>query len=292
MQIQERDFCTHTLGDFTLLDAGAGRRLERWGAYILDRPDAAVVTEPAEPGAWAQADATFTGIGGAAGGSWQRLGRMPLAWPVRVADWELECRLTEAKHTGLFPEQWPLWLLLTGLTPGTRLLHLFGYTGMAGLAAATAGATVTHVDASKPALAWARSNALRNGFGDGCIRWLHDDARAFAARERRRKQRYQAIVLDPPAFGRGPKGQIWRGNRDLEHLLHDVAALLAPDATLVWLSAYAGGLDPQKASIGLRRTLTAAGLHHGTIHAGRLLLADNAGRQHHTGGYALWQANT
>lgn len=242
-----------------------GRRLECWGDVVLARPDArATVRRALDTDAWSGADAVFEGRigGGEAGraGGWRTVQPLPDRWTIDHAGLQFLVGCAPSGHTGLFPEQaahWS-WMLdaLTQLTqtsgatsggaPGgasgtaSGVLNLFAYTGGASVALAKAGARVTHVDASRPAIGWARENAALNDVST--IRWIHEDARRFVDRERRRGRQYDALLLDPPAYGRGPAGD-WQLDRDLPGLLEAAVALLRPDPAFVLLNVYTGDMD-------------------------------------------------
>jgi 23S rRNA (cytosine1962-C5)-methyltransferase len=225
--------------DYALVDSGAGRRLERFGGHLLIRPEPKAWWRPRAPAVeWNQAAAEHL-----ESGQWRvRDPALPRAWTLRYGALRLEARLTDmSKHIGIFPEQEPHWRWLGEQLRQLRqpqVLNLFGYTGAATLAAAAAGAAVTHVDASKPALAWARRNQELSGLAAAPIRWLLDDAFKFAGRELRRGRRYDAILLDPPSFGRGPKGEIWKVERQIGELLSTLRQLLPPERGLLLLTLY------------------------------------------------------
>jgi len=242
--------------DYALLDSGGGRKLERFGTILVDRPEVQALWQPRSSKAeWAKAHAVFSASGeDEEKGRWRMDRPVPESWPLQLVvpretggpvKATTICRLSGLWHLGLFPEQMPHWqwmldrLGAIGEGP-PRVLNLFGYTGAASLLAAAAGAQVTHVDASKRTIAWARENQAASGLQQAPIRWLVDDAAKFVARDVRRGRTYHVILVDPPKFGRGPDGEIWDLFRDVPSLLRDCAALLAPgkDAHLV-LTAYA-----------------------------------------------------
>jgi len=239
---------TAGLEDYALLDSGNGRKLERFGALMVDRPEEQAIWTPRlDAAAWEQADAVFTGDMDEEGaGRWKRRPGVPEAWTCRHQTIRFDCRFTSFRHVGAFPEQEAHWsfmrqrLRAAGATAGERpsLLNLFGYTGLASLIAAEAGADVTHVDASKKAIAWARDNQTLSGLDDKPIRWILDDAQKFAAREVRRGRRYDGILLDPPKYGRGPKGEIWDLFQNLPEMLRLCRDILKPTGFLI-LTAYA-----------------------------------------------------
>ncbi len=228
------------MSDLELLDAGDGRRLERFGRIVVDRPAPGADAGRRDLPSWAEAQLVFRR------GRWSRGSERP-AWQVRVAGLVLECRPASGGQVGLFPEHAALWPGVAQATAIGRerlgrppeVLSLFAYTGGASLAAALGGARVTHVDASRPAIAWGRRNAELSGLADRPVRWLPDDVRAFVRRERRRGRRYDGIVLDPPSYGHGTGA--WRIDDDLPSLLEDLAALVGPFPSFVLLTAHTPG---------------------------------------------------
>lgn len=229
--------------DLELIDCGDGRRLERFGEALVDRPAPTAAAPRRLPDAeWARADLRW------ARGGWAR-GADREPWPVLVGGLMLECRPAAGGQVGVFAEHAGTWDWLdaavraaaAALGRPPEVLSLFGYTGGASLACAAAGAQVAHVDASRTAVAWARRNAELSGLGEAPVRWLAEDARAYARRERRRGRRYDGVVLDPPSYGHGDGA--WQIERDLPTLLDDVAALLGPRPALVALSAHTPGFD-------------------------------------------------
>jgi 23S rRNA (cytosine1962-C5)-methyltransferase len=224
-----------------LIDAGDGRRLERFGNRVVDRPAPSVAGVPRRGGRdrWAAADLRFERERG-----WTGAAQGP--WTIALGDVTLELRPTSAGQLGLFPEHalaWPWLRDRVAARPAPEVLHLFAYTGATTLVLASAGARVTHVDASRPAVAWARRNAELSGLGDRPIRWIVDDALAFVRREARRGRRYAGLVLDPPTFGHGPAGARWEFDDALPALLDACAAVADPDA-FVLLTAHTAALEP------------------------------------------------
>jgi 23S rRNA (cytosine1962-C5)-methyltransferase len=275
---------TRGFPDYALIDSGEGRKLERFGSVLVDRPEPQAMWSRRTPEQWTRADATFVAAqGGEEKGRWQTQRAMDESWPVSVMGATMLCRLGSFWHLGLFPEQTPHWeWMLEGLQAvrgeRPRVLNLFAYTGAASLIAAAAGAEVTHVDASKPAIAWARENQSASGLADAPIRWILDDARKFAAREVRRGRTYDVVLLDPPKFGRGPGGEIWEVFDHLAPLLADCAKLLAPTSRLV-LTAYAIRASALAMDGLVRDVLGARG--------GRIVSGELAVLEHLPGGRAL-----
>ncbi len=238
--------------EYQLLDAGAGRRLERFGALVLDRPAPGTAGIPKrDPVAWGRATARFGRPPGSAAGRWEPAAALPERWTILVAGLPMELRATPAGQVGLFPEHLAVaeWAVAQAASaPGVdvgrpAVLNLFAHTGLATLLLARAGASVTHVDASRPAVAWARRNAELAGLADRPVRWLVEDAARFVAREGRRGRRYDGVILDPPTYGHGPAGAPWRLETDLAALLAGIRPLLEGGASFVACTVHATGVD-------------------------------------------------
>lgn len=220
---------------YELIDAGDGRRLERFGTVVLDRPAPAVRGIPRRvPAAWSAATARFERAEGAPAGSWQPPDAVPARWTTSMDGLVVELRPTPAGGVGLYPEHLEVARWAAARATEARrgagrveVLNLFAHTGLVSLLVAAAGARVVHVDASRPAVAWARRNADLAGLADRPIRWIVDDARRFVDREARRGRRYDGVVLDPPTWGHGPRGAPWRLADDLDALLRAIRPLLA-----------------------------------------------------------------
>ncbi len=239
---------TSGFSDYALLDCGDGRKLERFGTIVLDRPEAQAMWKPSlGVNDWRQAHGIFSASGSdEQRGKWQEHQPIPEAWPVHVDRVQMECRTQGLWHLGLFPEQLPHWMWLkerveAAATRGEtlRVLNLFAYTGAASLIAAAAGAEVTHVDASKKAISWAKENQAASNLSDAKVRWILDDASKFVAREVRRGNSYDIILIDPPKFGRGPNGEVWDLFQSLPSLLNGCAKLLNDGSAALILTAYA-----------------------------------------------------
>lgn len=230
--------------DYELLDSGAGMKLERFGKYTFARPEAQAVWRKSLPqNRWDKADACFQTTGEENGGHWNLRTRLPERWAIDYHGLKCWVQPAASRHLGLFPEQaegWD-WMIERIKSAGRplKVLNLFGYTGMASLAAASAGASVTHVDASKKAIASARENQTLSGLDADPIRWIVDDALKFTQREARRGSLYDGIILDPPKFGRGPKGEVWEFFDLLPDLLSACRSVLTPRPDFVLLTAYA-----------------------------------------------------
>lgn len=269
-----------------LLDAGDGRRLERFGARVVDRP-APVATEPCRrPDAWDEADLQFERQRG-----WESRGAPPEPWTVETEGLTLELRPTEAGQVGWFPEHAALWPWLRGAVadrPAAEVLHLFGYTGATTLAVARAGARVTHVDASRPAVAWARRNAELSGMANAPVRWIVDDAETFVRREARRRRQYGGIVLDPPSYGHGLRGARWELESGLGPLLEITLAVAEPGA-FVMVTAHTPGWDGARLLDALERT---AGRRAARLEAGDLRLDARSGAALLLGAFARLELAT
>jgi 23S rRNA (cytosine1962-C5)-methyltransferase len=229
--------------DYGLVDSGGGRKLERCGPYTLVRPEPQCLWRPRlDEAAWSAADAVFDPSDEDEAGRWRFAGQPREAWPMSWSAVRFLGRFTAFRHLGFFPEQAANWAWLDQRLragPPLKVLNLFGYTGVASLVCAAAGAAVTHVDASRKAIGWARENAEHSGLADRPVRWICEDARRYVQRETRRGARYEAIILDPPKYGRGPNGEVWRLFEDLPELLGLCVGLLSADASFLILNAYA-----------------------------------------------------
>ena len=234
---------TRAWADYALVDSGHGRKLERYGRHTVVRPEPQCVWDPRDPAAFDRADAVFDPQDEDDDGRWRFAGKPIDAFPLGWGDVRFTARFTPFRHLAFFPEQAANWEWLDQRIRArkrpTRILNLFGYTGVASLVCSAAGAEVTHVDASKKSVAWARENAELSGLADRPIRWIVEDARRYVARERKRGSLYDGIILDPPKYGRGPTGEVWRLFEDLPGLLADCAAILEPQADFLLLNAYA-----------------------------------------------------
>ena len=233
--------------DYELLDASGGEKLERWGSHILLRPDPQAIwrTERADP-RWRRPDAVYR-RSSAGGGAWEK-NSLPPSWQVRYGELTFQVKPMSFKHTGLFPEQaanwdWAMEKIRAAHRP-IRVLNLFAYTGAATVACLAAGAEVCHVDAAKGMVAWAKENAAASGVADRPVRWIVDDCAKFCQRELRRGRRYDAIIMDPPSYGRGPGGEVWRLEDDLWPFVQSVAPLLSDEPLFVLINAYTTGLAP------------------------------------------------
>ena len=234
--------------DYELLDATGGNRLERWGKTILVRPDPQVIwkNEKKSP-LWNRADAVYH-RSSAGGGKWQYFRTLPQKWTIGYEDLTLVVSPTGFKHTGVFPEQavnWSWYRRVIGEAGRPiRVLNLFGYTGGATLACAAAGASVCHVDASKGMVQWGKENAAASGLADRPIRWIVDDCAKFVAREIRRGSLYDAVIMDPPSYGRGPGGEVWKLEEQIYDLIDLCAGVLTDNPLFFAVNSYTTGLSP------------------------------------------------
>jgi 23S rRNA (cytosine1962-C5)-methyltransferase len=278
--------------DYELLDSGNGAKLERFGPYTLVRPETQAIWTPNLPEReWQRADATFEkSKGGDDGpGNWQMRRQLPEQWQLHYNNLRFWARLTPFRHTGVFPEhaaQWAWMSRLIASRQNASALVLFGYTGLSSLHAAVAGARVTHVDASRPAVLWAQSNQQLSGLAERPIRWLIDDVGKFVAREIRRGSSYDLILMDPPVFGRGPKGEVWRLHEQLPGLVRQCAELLSERPLGILVSAYATNMSALTLSNVLDGELKQRA---GKTSAGELVLRETqSGRLLPTAIYASW----
>jgi 23S rRNA (cytosine1962-C5)-methyltransferase len=284
-----------TLGwsDYALLDSGNGRKLERYGPYSVVRPEPQCLWTPRlSADVWDNADAVFDPTDEEDAGRWRFRGKAAETWPLAWKDVRFKGRFTAFRHLAFFPEQAANWAWLDERVRATagvpKVLNLFGYTGVASLVCAAAGAAVTHVDASKKAIGWARENAALSGLEDRPIRWICEDARRYVQREARRGSRYDGIILDPPKYGRGPTGEVWRLFEDLPELAALCAELLSEHASFLILNAYAARISGAALSGLLAERLQDRG---GRIDWGELALVEEAGdRQIGLSFYARWSS--
>ncbi|MDD6479261.1 MAG: class I SAM-dependent methyltransferase [Oscillospiraceae bacterium] len=234
--------------DYELIDADSGERLERWGNIILIRPDPQVIwSEGKKSPLWKSANAIYH-RSQSGGGYWEKLSSVPDVWSINCRGLTFRLKPMGFKHTGLFPEQAVNWQLAYDLIKKENreisVLNMFAYTGGATVACLSAGAKVTHVDASKGMVQWAKENAVASGLADKKVRWLVDDCLKFVKREIRRGNKYDAIIMDPPSYGRGPNGEVWKLEQQLSELLSETGKLLSDNAVFFFLNSYTGGLSP------------------------------------------------
>ncbi len=282
-------FVTDGWRDFEVLDTGDGMKLERWGDVILARPDPQVIWPKAVPAAWDKADATYS-RSREGGGAWAFHRPLPERWAISYRDLRFFVRPTGFKHTGLFPEQAGNWDWMRSLVkkrPGARILNLFAYTGGATVALMKEGAHVTHVDAAKGMLAWAKENRELSGVPGDAARFIAEDAAAFVRRELRRGSGYDGILMDPPSYGRGPGGEVWKLEDELYPLVSLCAGLLSGKPLFFLLNGYTTGFQPAALGNVVQRAL---GDRKGAIDARELCLPVASGGVLPAGASVRWQA--
>ncbi len=234
--------------DYELIDCSGGERLERWGDIILIRPDPQIIwnTERKNP-LWRKAHARYH-RSSSGGGQWQVYKKIPQQWSLNYGDLVFNVKPMGFKHTGIFPEQATNWDFASDIIRNAdrqlSVLNLFGYTGCATLACLNAGAKVCHVDASKGMVQWAKENASASNLSDKPVRWLVDDCMKFVAREQRRGNKYDGIIMDPPSYGRGPGGEVWKLEEQLYSFIELCSTILSDDARFFILNSYTTGLPP------------------------------------------------
>lgn len=274
--------------DYQLLDSGQGQKLERFGRYTIVRPCSQAVWKTSlSQQEWDKADALFSRD---SGNQWLR-SSLPDAWNIQVEGIWFRLSSTDFGHLGIFPEQRGSWQWIgeqAARFPGCRVLNLFAYSGGATLAAALAGARVCHLDASKGMVTWARENSLLNGLENAPIRWIVEDVKKFLERERRRGSRYDGIVLDPPTFGRGPRGELFKIEEEVVPLLEACVELLSDTPRFLLLSGHTPGFSP----IVMEHLIAQAVRGKmGTIERGEMLLeGDSATLAVPSGTFARWRA--
>lgn len=281
--------------EYELIDSGEGEKLERFGSFVLRRPDPqALWNKKLAPKVWSDAHASFIRSGNS--GKWQFKEGVPKEWNISYNELVFAISPTPFKHTGIFPEQIVNWKWTEeriknyelGIKNGEpiQILNLFGYTGGATLACAKAGAHVCHVDASKSSITWARENAKLSGLENAPIRWILDDAYEFVRKEIKRGKKYDGIIMDPPAFGHGPNGEMWRIEESLIPFLEDTKKLLSDSPLFFLVNGYASGYS----SVAYRQNITdLVEKYGGTIEDGELAIEEKgSGRLLPSGIFARW----
>lgn len=285
-------------GAYQLLDSGDGRKLEQFGDRLLVRPEPQALWRPEKPEWWQKADAIFAGKnedddGGQDGGQWQLKTNKPDAWLFSHDRLTFQCRLSGFRHVGVFPEQSPQWQwlerVINAAPKPVRVLNLFAYTGVASVVAAAAGAHVTHVDSAKKAIQHARDNAQMNNVAADKIRWICDDVRKFVGREVRRGAVYEMIILDPPKFGRGAQGEVWKFFEHIHELMIQCESILSDNALGLCLTSYA--LRASSLSLhGLLHDVMAK--RGGSIVVGELVVPQkNSSRALSCANFGIWSAH-
>ncbi|MBO7661866.1 MAG: class I SAM-dependent methyltransferase [Clostridia bacterium] len=284
-------FLADTWVDYEVLDTGDGEKLERWGEIILRRPDPQTIWPKAEERLWKQAMAWYH-RSERGGGEWEFFRKLPERWTVRHGDLSFYVRPTGFKHTGLFPEQAANWEWMSGLIRSSgrsdlKVLNLFGYTGGATLACAAAGAHVTHVDAAKGMVLWAKENRELSALPETRFRWIVEDALAFVRREIRRGNRYDGILMDPPSYGRGPSGEVWKLENELFGLVETCAGALSDRPLFFLINSYTTGFQASVLANMLNRCV--AGRFGGQTDSQELCLPVTAGGVLPCGASGRWQ---
>ncbi len=279
--------------DYELLDSGNGLKLERFGPYLFVRPEVQAIWRPSLPEKnWQAAHAVFRTTSEESGGHWEFKKKVPERWQMNYDSLKFWVMTTPGRHLGVFPEcaaHWD-WMMeqLAGAKRPARVLNLFGYTGLASLAAAQAGAVVTHIDASKKSVGWARENQALSGLAEKPIRWIVDDALKFVEREVRRGVKYDGIYLDPPKFGRGPKGEVWEIYQSLPLLLEACRKVLSDSPLFLAVTMYAVKASGVHLYASLEELMMK---YNGHIQAGELVTRETSGKRLISQAvFARWQA--
>ena len=279
--------------DYQLLDSGNGLKLERYGPYTFVRPEPQAMWSPSyKESQWSGAHAVFKTTGEESGGRWQFNKPVEPSWMMRYKDLRFLAQATPGRHLGVFPAQAAHWDWMAGpiqqANRPVNVLNLFGYTGLATLSAAQAGARVTHVDASKKSVAWARENQALSKLEDRPVRWIVDDALKFVQREIRRQVKYEGLILDPPKFGRGPKGEVWEFFELMPRLLEACREVLSPRPLFVVVTAYAIRASALSLHYSLEDMVKGQA---GSLTSGELALVEtSAGRLISTAIFSRWRA--
>ena len=280
--------------DYELIDCSDGERLERWGKYILIRPDPQIIwSTPRRNPLWKNADARYL-RSNTGGGRWEVYRELPDSWNIRYKELLFRVKTMGFKHTGIFPEQAVNWELTASVIKNAgrpvKMLNLFAYTGCATVSALSAGASVTHVDASKGMVLWAKENAAASGVAGENVRWLVDDCKKFVERELRRGNHYDIIIMDPPSYGRGPGGEVWKLENEIYPLVSLCAKLLSEDALMFMINSYTTGLSPSVMSYILSSVITPS--LGGSVTADEIALpVTDSGLFLPSGSAAVWSHN-
>ena len=277
--------------DYEVIDTGEGEKLERWGEFILRRPDPQAIWPRQSPERWTRADAWYH-RSAKGGGEWEFFRALPERWTLRYGQLRFYVRPTGFKHTGLFPEQAVNWDWMTRRIRQAgrpvKVLNLFGYTGGATVACACAGAHVTHVDAAKGMVQWAGENSRLSQVDHTKVRWIVEDAKKFVLREARRGNAYDGILMDPPSYGRGPGGEVWKLENELFSLIEACEKVLSREAVFLLVNSYTTGLQP--AVLNNMLSMTVARARGGQVTAEEIVLPVSCGGVLPCGACGRWQA--
>lgn len=272
--------------EYELIDSGDGRKLERFGKYTLIRRESQAIWSESDLTLWEKADAEYVRTNDRYGEWSKKTLSMPNEWDFNLSNIKMNLKLTPFGHVGVFPELQEQWNWLTQIVSkanSPKVLSLFSYTGAATLTAAAAGAHVTHVDASKPAITWASENQKLSRLQDKPIRWIADDALKFVKREERRGVKYDGIIMDPPKFGRGPKGEVWQFEKDFPELMQACKAVLSPNPLFFLVTAYTVPVSPISLANVVSQTL-----ENKNVEYGELSIEDSTGKLLPTCIFARW----
>ncbi len=272
--------------EYELFDSGNGRKLERFGKYTLTRRESQAIWNESDLALWEKADAEYVRTNDKFGEWNKKILSMPNDWDFNLGNLKMKLKLTPFGHVGVFPELQEQWNWLTKIASqaqSPKVLSLFSYTGAATLTAAAAGAHVTHVDASKPAITWAAENQKLSGLSDKPIRWIADDALKFVKREERRGAKYDGIIMDPPKFGRGPKGEVWQFEKDFPELMDACKAILSPNPLFFLVTAYTVPVSPISLANVMSQTL-----ENESVDYGELSIEDSSGKLLPTCIFSRW----
>lgn len=254
--------------EYELFDSGNGRKLERFGKYVLIRRESQAIWNESNPSLWEKADAEYVRTNDKFGEWNKKTLSMPNEWDFKLDSIKMKLKLKPFGHVGVFPElqeQWNWLNQIISSAQSPKVLSLFSYTGAATLSAAEAGAHVTHVDASKPAITWAAENQKLSGLTNKPIRWIADDALKFVKREERRGAKYDGIIMDPPKFGRGPKGEVWQFEKDFPELMQACKAILSPNPLFFLVTAYTVPVSPISLANVVSQTLKDEKVEYGEL---------------------------
>jgi 23S rRNA (cytosine1962-C5)-methyltransferase len=264
--------------DYELLDSGEGLKLERFGSYRFIRPEHQAIWKPGLPQRdWQVADGKFHATSEESGGKWIFSHPIDPEWKMRYNGLTFLARTSSSRHLGVFPEQATHWdwirEQIVSCNRPIQVLNLFGYTGLASIAAAQAGARVTHVDASKKSIQFAKGNQQLSGLAEKPIRWIIDDAMKFVSREARRGVRYEGVILDPPKFGRGPKGEVWEFFKMMPYLLQEIKPVLDPNPVFLVITAYAIRASALSLHFSIEDMMRE---YHGKVSSGELVIVERS----------------